>query len=243
MASDLKTIMREKARSGKRTFSHTAVVAVAHQQVPIDPRAWHLLRCQVKAEGDVFINTVGFGVASASYCWSRVAASTGRITQYLADRQQRRGVSSWLMISTRKQVAIEIAQHSLLFFLFFAPQLVSSCHGAKTAGGVIMKWVGFELLHRTFQLGISERRAAWYIRWTRQVAECSIDQHDLLQRVSWQGHACGRSARLRATCPGSASPRCASASKELGTSCTLREMFLESSRAAIGSMQAPSLFS
>ena len=67
VASDLKRFMREKARCGEQTFSSTADVTEAHRQVPVDKRDWHLLGCQVEAEGDVYINTVGtYGVASAS---------------------------------------------------------------------------------------------------------------------------------------------------------------------------------
>ena len=40
----------------------------------------------------------------------------------------------------------------------------------KTAGGDIVTWVGFELLHRSFQLGISQRRAEWFTRWTRELS-------------------------------------------------------------------------
>ena len=41
----------------------------------------------MEAGGDVFINTVGtLGVASVSYYWPRVAASVGRITQYIPGR-------------------------------------------------------------------------------------------------------------------------------------------------------------
>ena len=70
VASDLKRCMREKARRVEQTFSLTADVAEAHREVPVDRRDWHLLGCQVEAEGDVFIDTVGtFGLASASYCW------------------------------------------------------------------------------------------------------------------------------------------------------------------------------
>ena len=84
--------MREKVRRGEQTFSFTADVTEAHRQVPVDTRDWHLLGCQVEAGGDVYINTVGtFGVASASYCWSRVAASVGRITQYISGRS----ATSW----------------------------------------------------------------------------------------------------------------------------------------------------
>ena len=74
--------MRDKARRGEQTFSLTADVTEAHRQVPVDKRDWHFLGCQVEAGSDVYIVSVGtFGVASASYCWSRVAASVRRITQ------------------------------------------------------------------------------------------------------------------------------------------------------------------
>ena len=39
----------------------------------------------------------------------------------------------------------------------------------KTAGGDRVTWVGFELLHSTYHLGISERRAAWFIKWAKEV--------------------------------------------------------------------------
>ena len=75
--------MREKSQRGRRTFALTADVAEAHRQVPIDPRDWHMLGCQVEPGGAVYVHTVGtFGVASASYYWSRVAGAIGRVTQY-----------------------------------------------------------------------------------------------------------------------------------------------------------------
>ena len=43
----------------------------------------------------------------------------------------------------------------------------------KTSGGATVTWVGFELLHRTRQLGISRRRADWFRRWTTEVASSS----------------------------------------------------------------------
>ena len=72
IAADLKRSMREKSRIGELTFALSADVTEAHRQVPIHPDDWHLLGCQVSPGGDVFINTVGtFGIASASYYWSR----------------------------------------------------------------------------------------------------------------------------------------------------------------------------
>ena len=40
---------------------------------------------------------------------------------------------------------------------------------AKTAGGDTVIWVGFELLHHLRQLGISQRRAEWFMGWTSDV--------------------------------------------------------------------------
>ena len=41
----------------------------------------------------------------------------------------------------------------------------------KTAGGDTVSWIGFELLHTSRRLGISERRAAWFVRCTKEVAD------------------------------------------------------------------------
>ena len=82
ISSDIKRAMREKASRGLSTFALTADVKEAHRQIPIDPRDWHLLGCQVERGADVFVNTVGtFGITSASYYWSRVSSVVGRLTQ------------------------------------------------------------------------------------------------------------------------------------------------------------------
>ena len=68
ISSDIKRAMREKSSRGLTTFALTADVKEAHRQIPIDPRDWHLLGCQVERGADVFVNTVGtFGITSASY--------------------------------------------------------------------------------------------------------------------------------------------------------------------------------
>ena len=34
----------------------------------------------------------------------------------------------------------------------------------KTSGGDVTNWVGFELLHGSHKLGVSHRRADWFVR-------------------------------------------------------------------------------
>ena len=57
IAGDLKRLMREKSQRGRITFALTADEAEAHRQVPIDPRDWHMLGCQVEPGGAVFLHT------------------------------------------------------------------------------------------------------------------------------------------------------------------------------------------
>ena len=97
IAADLKRPMREKAKVGELTFALSADVTEAYRQVPIHPDDWHFLGCQVKPGGDVFVNTVGtFGVASASYYWSRVAGTIGRLLQISQVTPRRHGTCWWL---------------------------------------------------------------------------------------------------------------------------------------------------
>ena len=168
VAADLKRSMREKASRGLRTFALTADVSEAHRQVPIAERDWHLLRCGVVDNGPVYINTVGtFGVASASYYWSRVASSIGRLTQYLAGNR----AESWHLLVAddfHLESAGESYRSALLVFFVLCAVSGVPLAWSKTAGGD--NWVGFELLHRSFQVGISARRAEWFSRWTRETA-------------------------------------------------------------------------
>ena len=153
--ADFKRFMREKAKGGLPTFALTADVKEAHRQIPVAACDWHFLGCQVRT----------FAVASASYCWSRVDSGLGRLSQYLlGDRAQ-----TWHMLvadpSTFSQEARTTARHCSFFILCATAGVPLSWN--KTAGGDIIAWVGFELLHKSYQLGISQHRA-----------ECTIS-HDL----------------------------------------------------------------
>ena len=131
----------------------------AHRQIPIAECDWRLLGCRVKPGGAVHVNTVGtFAVATASYWWSRVATALGRLTQYLTWHTAR----TWhLLVEDDFHLEAGGSGFRVALFLFF---LLCSVAGVplswkKTSGGDLVSRVGFELLHRSFQLGISARRA------------------------------------------------------------------------------------
>ena len=73
IAADLE---REKAKVGVSTCAVSADVSEAHQQT------W-----EVEAARGVYVNTVGtFGVVLASYHWSRVVSTLGRLYQHLVGK-------------------------------------------------------------------------------------------------------------------------------------------------------------
>ena len=154
IAADLKRLMREKSQSGRRTFALTADVAEAHRQV-------HMLGCQVEPGGAVYVHTVGtFGVASASYYWSRVASGCKADTWHV-------------LVADDFHLEAGGPKYRPALLAFFVVCVIAGIplSWPKTAGGDVVSWVGFELLHSSYLLGISERRAAWFVKWTRTTAE------------------------------------------------------------------------
>ena len=171
IASDIKRLMREKSQLNQRSFSLTADVSEAHRQVPIHPDDWHMLGCRVRPGGAIYVNTVGtFGVASASYYWSRVAGAIGRIAQYCAGT---RAITWHLLVADDYHLEASGSEYRAALMVFFVicdtVGIPLSWH--KTSGGDVTNWVGFELLHSSYKLGVSQRRADWFVRWTRSTAE------------------------------------------------------------------------
>ena len=170
IASDVKRYMREKSTIGERTFALTADIKEAHRQIPIAPADWKFLGCQIRPGGTVYINTVGtFGVASASYWWSRVATALGRLAQYVPGK----AATTWhLLVADDFHLEAGGPEYRPALVAFF---ILCSLVGVplawnKTAGGDVISWVGLELRHATHQLGITEKRASWFIQWTRELS-------------------------------------------------------------------------
>ena len=84
IAADLKRALRERSARKEPSMAITADIKEAHRPVPISPQDWAMLGCQLEKGGPVYIHTVGtFGVASASYLWSRPAGALNRLAQYV----------------------------------------------------------------------------------------------------------------------------------------------------------------
>ena len=62
-------------------------------------------------------------------------------------------------------------RRGLLTFFVLCAVLGGPLSWHKTSVGDVLVWVGFELLLRSRCVGISARRAEWFVRWTQKVAD------------------------------------------------------------------------
>ena len=139
--------MREKARSGEKTFALTADVKEAHRQIPVARRDWRLLGCRARPGTFVYINKVGtFGVSSSSYYWSRIGLGTGRLVQHAVGSSG----ATWIMLVAgdyHLETRGASYRAGLIAFFVVCSLLGVPLSWGKTSGGDTLTWVGFELFH------------------------------------------------------------------------------------------------
>ena len=134
-------------------------------KIQSDPCDWHLLGCQVLAGGDDYINTVGtFGVASVSYYWYVGVGCAGTThtvscweqSAHLAHGRGRRLPSGiwWSGIQNSARCILRPVFNRRRAAVLGEDSGRGRCH------------IGFELLHQSRHLGVSQRRAEWFDwRW------------------------------------------------------------------------------
>ena len=156
VASDLKLVMRENAKRGERTLALVADVSEAHLEIRIAPTDWHVLRCQVRPAGPVFLCRLGtFGFAAASHHRSRLAGASHSISW---DLQPQSGIKSSRTIIISKREGRRIAPHSSSSVCSVQRQAcLYRC--PRTARGDLISRVGFEVIHSSHKLGVSLRSA------------------------------------------------------------------------------------
>ena len=152
-------------------FSVLADVSKAHRRFKHCKEEWGYISCKVRAADNVvYYNKVGtFGVASASYWWSRIFAAIVRAVHYLlgkdfpidmlvyADDIECLGAGK----AGRKGIVLAF----LIMEIFATP-----FRWAKTRGGLQTDWIGLRTDYRRYMLGLSTVRAEWLTNWCRQVA-------------------------------------------------------------------------
>ena len=131
-------------------------------KIPIVEKDWNLSGCQVQPGGEVFVNSVGtHGVASTRYFWPRVGSAIGRLCQYISGTPAR----TWHLLVTEDyhlDAGGPRYRESIIVFFVLCSVLGVPLSWRKTSGGDTVSWVGFELLHRSYKIGLSERRSQWF---------------------------------------------------------------------------------
>ena len=80
----------------------------------------------------------------------------------------------WLLTTAILTRAAQTTEQHCFTFSLSARQRTFLWHGARQQGRDVVSWVGFELLHRTRMLGITQRRADWLTKLSREVAAAPL---------------------------------------------------------------------
>ena len=96
--------------------------------------------------------------------------TVGRLAQYLIGN----AAATWHML-VADDYLLECGgaayRRGLLTFYVLCVVLGVPLSWHKPSGGDVLVWVGFELLLRSKSVGISARRAEWFVHWTQKIAE------------------------------------------------------------------------
>ena len=141
----------------------------AHRLVPIHPDDWGLQAFRLGDEEEVYLNCVGtFGVASAAFWWSRLAATLQRtMWKFLDFKEVLYGLlyaDDGLFLAAGPRY-----KRNLLAVLLFLTVLGAPLSWRKTRGGQRTEWLGYTIDIRKGLIGISEKKVAWLDTWITQV--------------------------------------------------------------------------
>ena len=165
-AVDIKRVQRQQALGSTSIFGLVADVAEAHNIVQVKESDWPKQSCQLEPGGEVYSWKVGtFGVASAAYWWSRMGGAVGRLTMYGTSALTAAPWISLMADDFRLEAQGAGFAEGLLYMIWLFVILGVPLQWKKLKGGVVLQWVGYELLLREHALGISQSRADWLANW------------------------------------------------------------------------------
>ena len=146
----------------------------------------------------VWVNTVGtFGVASAGYWWGRAGAAVMRLAHYLQGRDR----ALWLLLYSDDSWATaqgEQVDRNLLLHLLVLGVLGTPLAWHKLKAGHVLEWIGYAVDVARFQIGITEKRVHWAIRWIEdKVREGSVRLGELREGLGRLQFVAGPLEHLR----------------------------------------------
>ena len=152
-------------------FSLVGDVSKAHRRFLHDPEERGLLACRVRDEDDhVYINKVGtFGVASASYWWSRISGAGLRLGHELLG--PRLPVELLLFADDLESLGNgQGGRRGIVLVFLYLSVLGFPFKWSKQRGGLRVEWIGLCTDYVNMSLGLSVTRSAWVQKWTLKLA-------------------------------------------------------------------------
>ena len=187
-AGELLTLLVEWRESDTKVFMLMGDASKAHRRIKIREADWGYQGCRTR-KGRVWLNQVGtYGFGSAAYWWGRfAAASLVRLAQCLANGIP---IEALLYADDFFWCALDRAGVDRLgFCVFLMSALGLEFKWPKFRGGTSAPCIGYWVEVRTFQLGLSEKRAQWLIGWIRARLESGMvemaDFTAVLGRISF----------------------------------------------------------
>jgi hypothetical protein len=176
---DVARLMDEVRREGGSHFSLVWDFESAHRIVKVHEKDWGLQACIEGAEvpetigpGElILVNTCGtYGIGSAAYWWGRLGAAVQRSIHYLLGAP----LATWLALFADDALMIARGQgfrQAIPLALFWVCILGVPVKWKKCRGGFEFQWIGYWLDFTRFEVGISEARREWVVRWLGQLLE------------------------------------------------------------------------
>ena len=169
LSADARAAMRRQKKTGRPHWGTTVDVKGAHRLIMIRDEDWPYVACQLEEGGDVFINVVGtFGISSAAYWWSRLAAAIHRAGLHIVTS----GLPLWVLLFADDwdlTAGGPTYARAILTFIWWLVVVNVPLSWKKSRGGFSYTWVGYEKCVREWTLGISASRAEWAIGWMSRV--------------------------------------------------------------------------
>ena len=149
----MRTLLQESSSAGAKRWALGGDVSKAHRRVKVREEDWGFQACRLDA-GRVWVNTVGtYGMTSASYWWTRVAAGAiVRLFHYITWPSFRLELLLYVddsLFTSHDQPSIE----EILFGIWFLTSLGVPWAWRKFRGGTSLSWVGLWVSWSEYRLG------------------------------------------------------------------------------------------
>ena len=174
---DAAGVIREVTETKEARFSISADIKSAHRLVKLRSRDHPLICCKASSTSDtIWVNKVGtFGVSSASYWWTRLMGTVGRLVGNAMGTE----CNYQLIYVDDLHVVVFGERKFLTLWMMLAAYeaLGTPFQYAKFAGGIEVTFVGFQLDYGRCKMGVTAKRGLWLLNFIKEMEEARYTVH------------------------------------------------------------------